>query len=312
MISRRGVLLSPLAQTGSGPRAVATQLAGVYGQRVTDAVYTQTWALVGRIRLGQAKAVKDILEPYLDDSRDSLAKATASHYSGHLVFADLASADPRARKLTERTAAMASERPLDSEMSDSVFMVCPLLVRAGLADRAAEHFAKMEGLCLRRDGLYRHSPLAEIAWGRGNGFPMLGLALSLTDLPKGHGARSRLTSAFGALADRLVREQRNDGMWRQVIDHAEAWPEYSCTAMIAASMQRGVSKGWLPRARFRPAIERAWRAIEARTGADGSVDGVCESTGKLASLDAYLQRRAIKGIDPRGGAMGLYLATELL
>ena len=36
------------------------------------------------------------------------------------------------------------------------------------------HFAFMKGLCLRADGIYRHSPLDEAAWGRGNGFPRSG------------------------------------------------------------------------------------------------------------------------------------------
>ena len=49
-------------------------------------------------------------------------------------------------------------------------------------DGSRRHLQFMRELCVRDDGLYRHSPLDESPWGRGNGFPALGLALSLTDL----------------------------------------------------------------------------------------------------------------------------------
>jgi unsaturated rhamnogalacturonyl hydrolase len=305
---RRRFLLAMMAREDA--RAVALRLAAVYGQTISAAVYTETFALVGRQRLGQGSQVAALLEPYLNGAADSLANPTPSHYSGHLPFADLD--DPRAQSLLRRAAALAAENPLDNEMSDSVFMVCPLLVRAGRFDGAAAHFAKMESLCLRKDGLYRHSPLADVAWGRGNAFPLLGLALMLTHWPQGHAAHSRLLAAYRHLAETLLGHQGSDGMWRQVVDMPQAWPEYSCTAMIGAAIARGIAQGWLPRAEYRPAVDRAWAAIEKRTGADGSVTGVCESTGKLPSLAAYLGRRSLDGRDARGGAMGLFFATELL
>ena len=80
--------------------------------------------------------------------------------------------------------------PFHNEMSDAVFMGCPILAKAGKLtgeqkyfDMALRHFRSMANLCRRSDGLYRHSPLNEAAWGRGNAFPALGLALSLTDFP---------------------------------------------------------------------------------------------------------------------------------
>ena len=48
---------------------------------------------------------------------------------------------------------------------------------------AVRHLRFMQGLCLRPDGLYRHSPLCDAPWGRGNAFPALGMALTLESLP---------------------------------------------------------------------------------------------------------------------------------
>ena len=59
-------------------------------------------------------------------------------------------------------------------------------------DAAITQFASMRRLCLRSDGIYRHSPLCEAAWGRGNGFPALGLAWALSEWPEDHPARTEL------------------------------------------------------------------------------------------------------------------------
>ena len=74
-------------------------------------------------------------------------------------------------------------------------MAIPLLAKAGKLtgdrkyfDMAARHVAFMQKLVLRPDGLYRHSPLTDAAWGRGNAFPALGLALALSDFPNVHPA----------------------------------------------------------------------------------------------------------------------------
>ena len=69
-------------------------------------------------------------------------------------------------------------------MSDAVFMNCPILASAGYYDKALQHLRYMQKLCLRPDGLYRHSPLNDAAWGRGNAFPALGLSWTLMKTPR--------------------------------------------------------------------------------------------------------------------------------
>jgi rhamnogalacturonyl hydrolase YesR len=97
-----------------------------------------------------------------------------------------------------------------------------------------------------------------------------------------------------------------------VIDHPESYDEYSCTCMIGCAVQRGVRRGWLAEGEYGPCVDRAWRAIRERTGADGKLVGVCAGTGKQKALRDYLDRPAINGRDDRGGAMGLIFAVELL
>jgi rhamnogalacturonyl hydrolase YesR len=110
----------------------------------------------------------------------------------------------------------------------------------------------------------------------------------------------------------LARFQDENGMWRNVIDRPGAYSEYSATAMIAAAMLRGVRSGWLDRATYQPLVDNAWRAIQMRTGADGRLVDVCESTGTRGLTDDdYLRRAAILGRDDRGGGMAMFFATEL-
>ena len=185
-----------------------------------------------------------------------------------------------------------------------------MLARAGRAEAALAHLALMQKLCLRPDGLYRHSPLDEAAWGRGNAFPALGMALMISALPPAE--RAKPIADFKRLADALLPFQTRNGMWRQVIDHPAAYEEFSATAMIAAAMHMGLREGWLKGARYKLAVERAWDGIKARTASDGKLMDVCESTGKQPKLEDYLRRTAIWDRDPRGGAMALFLAAELL
>lgn len=310
------------------PRQVAEQLARVYGQELPDAVYIPAVALMARMRLGATGDVEHIVEPYFSGAKDSLRKATSSHLSGHLVFAWLyeQTKKPKYLELVKNAAnlgfteagEMRESMPMHSEMSDSVFMGCPILASAGRLtgerkyfDMAVRHFEFMKKLDLRADGIYRHSPLDETAWGRGNGFPALGLALTLSEMPASHPGRGTLLAEFQKHMDALVKYQ-TAGMWRQVVDKPGAYRELTATCMIGFAMQRGIRRGWLERKKFQPVVDRAWTAVKARTSADGKLVDVCTSTGKQRSLQEYLDRTAVLGTDARGGAMVMLFATELM
>jgi rhamnogalacturonyl hydrolase YesR len=214
---------------------------------------------------------------------------------------------------------MREAMPMHSDMSDSVFMGCPILAQTGsltgedrFFEMALRHFRYMRALDLRSDGIWRHSPLDDAAWGRGNGFPALGLALTLSDFPANHAGRPELLAAFRAHMETLLKHQGESGAWRQVIDRPESYREMTATCMIAFAMLRGMRSGWLDHPAYRKAVDRAWIAVKKRTAADGSLIDVCAGTGKQPSLRHYYDRPAILGVDPRGGAMALVLATEML
>jgi hypothetical protein len=310
------------------PRAFAEELSRVYGRQFAEPNYIAAMALVSRLRLGQRDEIAPLLTPYLDGAKDSFARPSQSSLASHLLFFEYArvSGDRRAEALVLRAAAsgfgengtLREFMPLHGGWSDSLFMDVPVLAMAGALtgerryfDMAARHIDFMQRIVLRPDGLYRHQQSAEAAWGRGNAFAALGLALALSHFPKAHPDYQRLVASFRRHMTALAGFQDENGMWRNVIDRPGAYPEYSATAMIGAAMLRGVRNGWIDRKVYEPRVQRAWTAILMRTGTNGQLVDVCESTGTrgLTDLD-YLRRTAILGRDDRGGGMAMFFATE--
>lgn len=309
------------------PHDLALQLAKVYGHELDQPIYIQAIALIGQLRLGNLAEVKRLAEPYADGTKNGLARPTSLHLAGHLIFAELAerTGDERYTRLVRAAAdlgftpsgEMKESMPFHDEMSDSFFMALPILAKAGKLtgeqryfDMIGRHFDFMTKLDLRADGLYRHSPLTDAAWGRGNAFPALGLTLTLSDLPKTHPAYERILAAYRRHMTTLAPFQDEGGMWHEVIDEPASFAETSATSMIAFSMLRGLERGWLDKS-YQARVDKAWRGVLSRISSDGTLIDVCESTNKQKTLTDYLHRAALFEKDPRGGAMALLLATEM-
>jgi rhamnogalacturonyl hydrolase YesR len=309
------------------PRQVAELLAQHYGHDFEQPLYIGAIALIARLRLGQIDDVQRLVEPYVNGARDSLARPSALVMAGHIVFTELArqTHDPRyiaaVRKVADlgfdASGQMLDAVPYNGEFSDSVFMGTVIEAQAGALtgerryfDMADRHLRFMQKLDLRPDGLYRHQPATDAAWGRGNGFAALGLALTLAELPRDTEGYAHALQGYRSLMAALLPLQTRDGLWRNVVDYPGAYPEFSGTAMIGFAMQRGIRRGWLTRREYGAAVDAAWLAINSRTSPSGTFIDVCESTARMTSLDQYLKRAAILGEDARGGAMAMLFATE--
>jgi unsaturated rhamnogalacturonyl hydrolase len=320
------------------PLQVTQQLTKVYGHDLSSVAYIPSLALLGRLRVGELDGDKQhaidvarIVAPYVDGRKQPLGKrVSGSTLSGHLIFSELArrTKETRYTKLAQAAADLGFEpdgkmkisMPYHNEMSDAVFMGTPILVQTGRLtgeskyyDMANRHLRFMAKLNRRSDGLHQHSPVdkRQTAWGRGNGFVALGLALSLSDLPKDSAHRPYMLKAFQEHIAAMAKHQDEMGMWHQVVDHPESYREFTVTCMTTFSIARGIRRGWLPRAKYEPVIKNAWHGIARRIGTDGVLIDVCTGTGRQRSFRDYLDRPAIFGKDARGGAMALMVTTEL-
>jgi rhamnogalacturonyl hydrolase YesR len=317
------------------PADVARQLLVYYGRALPSVQYIPATALIARVRYGELTkdathraAVSEIVAQAFAQPPKI---AAGGDLAGHLLLAELAR-DPAAAEREQLIANLrrAADLAFDpagkalpamtfhNEMSDAVFMSAPLLAAAGrLTGEPKYHEACVRNieflhkLVLRPDGIYRHSPLDDAAWGRGNGFGALGLALVLADLPENHPARPALLEKFRVLAARPKEFQDTSGMWRQVIDQPGSYRELTATCMIAYAFSRGVRAGWLDREEYQLCVTRAWEATLLRIPENGRLVDVCTGTGKQRTLKDYLNRPALLQRDDRGGAMALLLAVEL-
>jgi rhamnogalacturonyl hydrolase YesR len=130
-------------------------------------------------------------------------------------------------------------------------------------------------------------------------------------MPRDYEGRDEIMKILRSHLTTLLAHQDPTGAWHQVIDAPESYRELTSTCMIGVAMLRGIRQGWLERARFQPAIERAWYAVRTRVALDGGLVDVCTGTGKQRNLRDYLDRTAILARDPRGGAMALLFAVEM-
>jgi unsaturated rhamnogalacturonyl hydrolase len=161
------------------------------------------------------------------------------------------------------------------------------------------------------NGLFYHAPDVPFFWGRGDGWVAAGMAEMLRDLPADHPQRARIMRSYQMMMAALLRYQGKDGMWRQLIDHDDAWPESSSSAMFTFAMITGVKNGWLDPSTYGPAARKAWIAVTGYIDQNGDVTSVCAGTSKKDDEEYYLERPRKTG-DFHGQAPTLWAASALL
>jgi hypothetical protein len=309
------------------PLAIARILAAKYpAQPIMSYIPALSWS--GQMRLTELtgepqwreKALKD-MEAFRSGKTPAIAEPyRLTSLAGAFAFADAAAElnDPNDTLFKKVAAFMIpdGDEPIRfaTGWTDDMFMASSVLSRV-------EHgkYASVVGKLLttyaarlqRPDGIFIHAVNGPHAWGRGNGFALMGVTEALTHLPDDWSDRARVLAIYRKHVNALVALQTDDGSWRQVLDEPQSYRELTVTAMTVAAMARGVNRGWLDQETFIPVINRGWNAVAARVNADGTVKDVCSGTGAGESKDYYLNRPVVNGADDRGGAMALLAAVEV-
>ena len=118
---------------------------------------------------------------------------------------------------------------------------------------------------------------AEGSWARGNGWVMMSLAELLPVIPASDPLLPRLRSLFISLATEIADLQTKNGLWRTILDDANAYEETSASAMFLFALAKGRNEDLLDSS-FDPVIDRAFRAVAATVDEEGRVLGVSEGT----------------------------------
>ena len=201
---------------------------------------------------------------------------------------------------------------------DDMFMIIALQTQAFRAtgdtnylDHAAREMVAYLDELQQTNGLFFHAPDAPFFWGRGDGWMAVGMSELLRSLPENHPQRARIMEGYRKLMASLLKNQDAEGMWHQLIDHPEAWPETSCTGMFTFAMITGVKNGWLDEKNYGPSARKGWLGLIKYLNADGDVRNVCEGTNKRNDLNYYLNRNRNVG-DMHGQAPILWCASAWL
>jgi rhamnogalacturonyl hydrolase YesR len=201
---------------------------------------------------------------------------------------------------------------------DDMYMVTIVQVQAYRAtgdakylDRAALEMSSYLGKLQQPNGLFYHAPDVPFFWGRGDGWVAAGMAELLSSLPQNHPQRARIMDGYLKMMKALLPYQDKDGMWHQLLDHPESYPETSSTGMFTFAMITGVRKGWLKDKVYAEAARKGWLALISYLEPNGDIRNVCEGTGKKNDLQYYLDRQRLTG-DLHGQAPILWCATALL
>ncbi len=201
---------------------------------------------------------------------------------------------------------------------DDMYMITMVQVQAYRAtgrtqylDRAAREMVAYLGKLQQPNGLFFHAPDVPFFWGRGNGWFAAGMAEILRAMPSDYPLRPRILAGYRKMMAGLLRYQDAHGMWHELVDHPEAWPETSGTGMFTFAFITGVKDGWLDPAVYGPAARRGWLGLVSYLNPDGAIRNVCEGTNKKDSLQYYLDRGRRTG-DLHGEAPVLWCASALL
>ena len=178
-------------------------------------------------------------------------------------------------------------------------------------DRTAHEMVAYLDKIQRPNGLFYHAEDAPFYWGRGNGWMAAGMTELLKALPENNTDRKRIMKGYLTMMESLKEYQGKDGMWNQLVDEPDFWPETSGSAMFAYAIITGVKRGWLDQTEYVPVARKAWLALVPYIDKNGDVREVCVGTNKKNDKQYYYDRPRITG-DYHGQAPYLWCATALL
>ncbi len=174
--------------------------------------------------------------------------------------------------------------------ADALFMAPPAWVQLSAATgekkyldyavqewwRTTDYLYDKEEHLYFRDSNYfkkRESNGKKVFWGRGNGWVMGGLVRVLQYLPKDHSDRPRFEQLYKDMAAKILTCQQPDGLWRASLLDPEKFPlkETSGSGFYTYALAWGLNHGLLDRARFEPAVRKAWTTLIDCVAADGKL-----------------------------------------
>jgi unsaturated rhamnogalacturonyl hydrolase len=211
--------------------------------------------------------------------------------------------------------------------SDDLYMLPILQVQAFRAtndpkylDRVSMTMVAYLDRLQQPNGLFLHSPDSPFYWGRGNGWVAAGMAEVLSVLPAEHPHYARIMNSYRLMMASLLKYQNQQGLWLQLMEQPDFWPETSGSAMFAFALVEGVKRGWLEPQTYGPAARKAWLGLVPYVDEAANIRETVVGTNKASSevgLDLAVQKkyyfdRARRTGDLHGQSPMMWTAAALL
>lgn len=177
--------------------------------------------------------------------------------------------------------------------------------------RAAKEMTMYIDSLQQPDGLFFHSTKTHYVWGRGAGWMAAGMPMILQYLEKGDEYYQPILDGYRKMMEALLKWQRDNGLWGQIVTDPESWDESSSSAMFAFGFIMGIQNGWIDSRIYGPAARKAWISLCDMLDEDGNMPAVCQGTNAKDDRDWYLNRKRVNG-DPHGQAPMLWICNALI
>lgn len=212
--------------------------------------------------------------------------------------------------------------------ADDLYMSVPFLVRYSqftgdqkyLDDAANQFFGFKKRLFMPEEKImshvydFKYDSKTNVPWGRGNGWVVFSMTELLEVLPEDHPKRNDLIEFLNNLCEGYLALQDDEGMWHQVLNDHESYPETSCTSMFIYAFSRGIRFGWLKNPeKYVKAIYKAWKGI-SKTSVDsnGNVYGVCRGSEFSFIADYYKYELGWNLNDTHGTGIVMLAGIEVI
>ncbi|WDF68282.1 glycoside hydrolase family 88 protein [Sphingobacterium oryzagri] len=240
--------------------------------------------------------------------RNGTATRNADDQACGQIYLDLYEIDPQ----PERIAAikknidyvMQSEQVDDWTWIDAIQMAMPVFAKMGVMFKDKSYFDYMYamyaytkekeggGLYNTQDKLwwrdkdfvppYKEPNGEDCYWSRGNGWVVAALVRVLSLLPEDEAHRNVYMQDYKDLMAAVLKAQRADGFWNVSLHDASNFGgrETSGTALFVYGMAWGIQQGFLDAEIYRPAVDKAWRAMAREAVHPSGFLGYVQGTGK--------------------------------
>jgi unsaturated rhamnogalacturonyl hydrolase len=146
-----------------------------------------------------------------------------------------------------------------------------------------------------------------VAWGRGNGWALLGLVDTLEVIPADHSGRASIEERFRHLLAACLEFQDASGLWHTILNDSESPLENSISAFFYAALAKARRLGFA--SDVDESAARAWRATFCRMRPDGQFP-ISMTEWPDWDPNAYYRRQI--GTNPWGQGCFLRAASEFL